>query len=53
LVGKNFVSAEESTHQKLNKDQTLFDEISNFGGKLCISRGKHPSDAQHIPDSLE
>jgi hypothetical protein len=50
---ESFVSAEESTHQMLNKDQTLLNEICNFGGKFCISRRKHPSDAQQGPDSLE
>jgi hypothetical protein len=50
---ENFVSAEESTHQMLDKDQTLLNEICNFGGTFCISKRKHPSDAQQRPDSLE
>jgi hypothetical protein len=47
---ESFVSTEESTHQMLNiKTQTLLNEICNFGGKFCISRRKHPSDAQQRP----
>jgi uncharacterized protein YutD len=45
LVG-HFVSAKESTHQMLDKDQTLLNEICNFGGKFCISRRMHPLEAQ-------
>jgi hypothetical protein len=41
---ENFVSAEESTHhQMLNKDQTLLNEICNFGEKICIRRNKAPT----------
>jgi hypothetical protein len=40
---ENFVSAEESTHQMLNKDQTLLNEICNFGEKICIRRKKAPT----------
>jgi hypothetical protein len=46
LVEKN-VSEEESTHQMLNEDQTLLNEICNFGRQLCISvERKHQTEAQ-------